>query len=156
MRKREGRQLIGLYTIGITAIFMAGFFFLVIIGARSYNLAVDAQMSNSHKRELLAYISTSMKANDTEGSVEIQDSNYGKVLVLADGTSGYGLRIYRYNNNLVEDFGRLGYALVPEEAQVIGKADVFDIEEVSSDTYTVTTDEGSVTLHMRSGGGAVN
>ena len=156
MRKKEGRSLIGLYTIGITAVFMGGFFFLVILGARSYKNTVDSQNANSSSRALLAYISTSMKANDTEGSVEINDSDLGKVLVLADGSSGYGLRIYRYEGNLVEDFGRLGYSLVPDEAQIIGETAVFDVQEVSENTYMVTTDAGSVTLHMRSGGGSAD
>ena len=73
------------------------------------------------------------------------------VLSIADGSSGYGLRIYQYQGELLEEYGRLGEALYPENAQVIGETAAFEVEEVAERTFSVITDEGRVLFHARCG-----
>ena len=101
---------------------------------------------------LSAYIATSVKANDSRGAVEVEDSPYGQVLVVTDHETGYALRYYRHDGSLVEDFARAGSPLYPEEAQVIAPMEVFELEK-SSGLLTVVTDAGRTLLSLRSGEG---
>ena len=95
---------LGLYTIGIAALFLAGFFLLVVFGAQSYRSTVGGQNRNMQSRALLSYLSTTVKGYDAEGAVGIdEDGEVGKVLILREGRSGYALRIYRADGMLVEE-----------------------------------------------------
>lgn len=99
--KEERQSPLGVYTIGIAALFLAGFFLLVVFGAQCYRNTVAEQNENMHSRALLSYLSTTVKGYDSAASVRIQDSEYGQVLVISEAGSGYALRIYRYEGNLV-------------------------------------------------------
>ena len=80
---------LGLYTIGIAALFLAGFFLLVVFGAQSYRSTVGGQNRNMQSRALLSYLSTTVKGYDAEGAVGIdEDAEVGKVLILREGRSG--------------------------------------------------------------------
>lgn len=147
--KQSERSPLGFYTIGIAALFLAGFFLLVLFGAQTYRNAVRSQNDNYQTRSLLSYLSTCVRANDTAGGVQVRDSEFGQVLVVADGDSGYALRIYRYQGNLVEDFAALDAALSPENAQVIGETEIFEISSLTDGLLSVTTDAGRVLLGLR-------
>jgi len=138
--------------IGIVGLFLAGFFLLVVFGAKSYGNIVAAQNGNMETRATLSYISTSVKGSDSAGAVEIMDSEYGHVLIINDGDTGFALRIYRCNGELVEDFAASGAGLSPENSQVIGETQVFEVERPCSDMLIVRTDEGRVILRLRSEG----
>ena len=151
--KRGERSPLGLYTIGIAALFLAGFFLLVVFGAQSYRDTVAEQDGNGTTRTLLSYLSTCVRANDTAGAVSVRDSEYGPVLVVADGETGYAFRLYRTEDGLVEDFAAADAALRPEEAELIGATDTFEITELSDGLLAVYTDAGRVLLRLRSGEG---
>lgn len=148
--ERDSKSPVTFITMGIAGLFLAGFFLLVIFGAQTYRSIVEGQTGNNHTRELLGYLATCAKANDSRGAVSVSEGEGGQVLVIADGSSGYALRIYRYQGTLVEDYGRLESELDPEEAMVIGETEVFRIEQWPEGIYEVITDEGSVLFYGRS------
>ena len=149
--KKNGQSGLGLYTIGIAALFLAGFLLLVVFGAQSYRDTVKGQNRNMHSRALLSYLSTTIKGYDAEGAVRVdEDGEHGKVLILSEGRSGYALRIYRANGSLVEDYARADAALRPEDAQIIGATEVFDPVLTADGLLTVSCDAGKVLLHLRS------
>lgn len=144
---------LGLYMIGIAALFLAGFFLLVVFGAQSYRSTVGGQNRNMQSRALLSYLSTTVKGYDAKGAVGIdEDAEVGKVLILREGRSGYALRIYRADGMLVEDYARTDAGLRPEDAQVIGETAVFDPVLTADGLLTVSCDAGKVLLHLRSEG----
>lgn len=149
MRKTDKSPL-GYYTIGIAALFLAGFLLLIVFGAHCFRDAVAGQNDNMRTRAVLSYLATSVKANDTYNAVSVRDSAYGPVLVIEDGTSGYALRIYSSEGNLVEDFAQVDDELSPEKGQIIGAAETFAVEEVAAGVFSVDTDEGRVLFHVRS------
>ncbi len=153
MNQSEKNPL-GLYTIGIVALFLAGFFLLVVFGARSFRDTVKGQSHNMETRGILSYLSTSIKGSDTAGAVRVEDSGTGQVLVVADGDSGYGMRIYLRDGELVEDYASLDAPLRPEEAQVVGETSLFKVERPREDLLIIHTDTGRVLLRLRSEGGA--
>lgn len=150
---RDNKSPVAYITMGIAGFFLAGFFMLVVFGAQTYRGIVEGQTRNNHARELLGYLATCAKANDSEDSIAVlaEADGMGPVLVFADGDSGYALRIYRHEGALVEDYGQLESDLNPGLAMVIGETEVFLAEEISEDTFKVTTDAGSVVFHARSG-----
>lgn len=156
MKRSSESSPLGFYTIGIAALFLAGFLLLVVFGAQSYRDTVALQDGNMQTRAILSYLATTVRANDTAGSVTVRDGEDGQVLVVEDGGSGYALRIYRRDGRLLEDFAALDAELDPEKAEVIGATETFDIEQLPGGVLRVDTDEGSVLLHVRSGerGGA--
>jgi len=150
--KQGEKNPIGFYTIGIVALFLAGFFLLVVFGARSYRGTVASQNGNMDHRALLAYPATAVKANDIRGAVEVRESEKGQVLVIADGDSGYALRVYRHEGKLVEDYSAIDAPLQPSEAQTIAETKEFSVERPRGDLLVVHTDAGRAVICLRSEG----
>ena len=151
--KRGGGSGMGFFTIGVAALFLAGFFLLVVFGAQSYRNTVAEQNGNMATRTLLSYLSMCIKDNDTAGSVSVRDTEYGPALIVADGDTGYALRIYRYDGALVEDFAASDAALKPDSAEVIGATDLFAVTEMENGLLAVDTDAGRVLIRPRSAEG---
>ena len=150
---RDGEKSpLGLTAMGIAALFLAGFFLLVVLGARGYLNTVAGQNENMRSRALLSYLSTCVKSGDSRGAVSVAESEFGPVLTVADGNSGYGLKIYRIDGVLVEEYAHLQAALQPTEAQTIAPTERFE-PSLAGDVLTVETDAGRVLLHLRSEGG---
>ena len=152
--KRQNSSLLGFYTIGIAALFLAGFFLLVIFGAQSYRDTVSGQYGNAENRTLLSYLSTTVKGYDSAGAVRVVDGEDGPVLCLEDGNTGYALRVYRNGTQLMEDYAADGAALSNEDAQVIGETSTFEIEWPKDDLMRISTDAGEVLIRVRCGGGS--
>ncbi|MBQ6465832.1 MAG: DUF4860 domain-containing protein [Oscillospiraceae bacterium] len=139
------------FALGVMALFLAGFLLLVVFGARSYRDVVDSQYDNMDDRGLTAYLAASVKANDSRGAVSVRDSEYGTVLVVTDRESGYALRFYRYEGQLVEDFARAEQPLAPEEAQAIAPTESFRASLSPEGFLELSTDAGRTLLSLRSG-----
>lgn len=152
--KRSGSSPTVFFTMGVAGLFLAVFFLTVVFGAQTYRDIVERQTQNNRTRTLLSYFSTCMRNHDTAGAVRLYEEDGMTVLAIADGDSGYGLRLYQYDGCIVEDYGQLETALNPGAAQVIGETACFRVEETAENTYTITTDEGKVLLRTRSRGGS--
>lgn len=138
-----------MFTVGIAALFLLGFLLLVIFGAQTYTNTVESQYGNNDTRSILSYLAAAVKSCDAEDYVYVQDRDGRQVLVLEDG-SGYALRIFCEDGQLLEDYGRTGSDLQPEEAQIIGPTQAFDVR-LDDGTLRIETDEGISILHLRSG-----
>ena len=143
--KEDQKSPLGLYSIGIAALFLLGFFLLVVFGAQNYRNAVAAQHANNDSRVLLSYVSTCIKGSDQTGCVRIREEDGNTVLVIADEESGYASRLYLSHGNLVEDYAETGAALDP----------VFTVEELTEGLLAVTTDAGRSLIRLRSQGGVL-
>lgn len=146
--KSRGQSPLGFYMIGIAGLFLAGFFLLVLFGAQNYRNTVTGQNDNMKNRALLSYIATVVKAYDSREALKINDSEYGQVLVISDG-SRFAMRIYKYQDTLMEDYAVADSPLAPENAQQIGETKRFELNKLSSDVLSVSTDAGKVLLHLR-------
>lgn len=148
--RKEKNSPIGLHTIGIAALFLAGFFLLVTFGAKSYRNSVAVQDRDMQHRAVLAGISTAVRSFDARGAVSVTDDpDYGQVLNLADGDSGYMLRIYLADGALQEEYTPENAALNPASAMRLGEAGEFTVQ-LNGDLLRVHTDAGSVLMHLRS------
>jgi hypothetical protein len=150
--KEKERSPLGWYTIGIAALFLAGFFLLVLFGALTYRNTVRSQRANYDARSLSAYLTTAIRANDSEGSFLVyDDGTYGQVISADDGNSGFAFRIYRCDGKLVEDYAETGAPLNPDAAQTIGETEVFSVRILTDNLCSVETDAGRSLIGLRSG-----
>lgn len=145
--KKESTRQFGLYALGIAAMFIGGFLMLVVFGATTYQRTVDLQDENYHTREVLSYLATSLKADQATQIYEAEIDGR-QVLVINVGDTGYANRIYVNDGNLVEDFGRIGSSLDPENASVITTNEKFEISHVNN-LLVISTDEGDVKVNVR-------
>lgn len=145
------KSTLGYFTIGIVALFLVGFFLLVMFGAKSYRDTANGQSGNMDTRAQLAYLLTTLRANDTAGAVTVAGTEQEPVLIVRDGDSGYAFRIYRHAGHLVEDFAPADDPLRPEEALSIGATETLRVTR-TGDVLCITTDAGSVLVAQRSGG----
>lgn len=148
--KRNVRGTMSFTTLGTAALFLAVFLILLVFGARTYQQVAQGQEDNSQARAMLAYLSTSIRGCDDSGNVSVQAGEYGPVLVLGDG-SGYAVRIYQANGRLLEEYSAVTAPLSPNMADELGLTETFEVESPAADTLRITTDEGQVLVHVRSG-----
>ena len=90
--RHHNRSLLGMYTIGIAALFLVGFLLLVVFGAGSYRGTVDAREQHSQQRALLSYIATSVQQTEL-GHVHVESlsapaGNSGAAATDTAGTTG--------------------------------------------------------------------
>ena len=157
---KKGSSPFGHYMIGIAALFLAGFFLLVVFGAQSYRDTVSGQQDSMSARALSAYLATILKDNDRAGAVTVrEDTSVGQVLIIGDedlshaeSARVYAQRIYLSDGALVEDYALLDAPLSPDEAQVIGETDTFLVSKEGG-RLTIRTDAGQITVFLRSEGG---
>ncbi len=153
MRRESGQSSLGLLMIGMAAIFLAGFFLLVVFGAQSYRNTVAGQDLNNNARALQSYLSTAVRGSDRQNAVSVRtEGTYAPVLVIADGDSGYAVHIYRHEGRLLEDYAPLAAEPSPERSQFIGETALFEVKEAGG-LLEVRTDAGRVLVHLRSGEG---
>lgn len=149
--KRQTRSG-GLVTLGLAALFLAGFLLLVWFGVQSYRSCVDGQRQNQARRAIPASLSAGVRAFDRENAVAIRDSDAGAVLELADGETGYCTRYFLQNGQLCTDYARREAALQGEQKLFAAKR--FTVEWLTDRLLCVTTDAGRTLLCVRSGGTA--
>ncbi len=147
MNKKEKGQASGIYIIAITAFFLGCFLLLVLFGTNIYRGIAGRQAANNDQRAILSYLLTTTKMNETEITKKT-DGQYGELLVVEDTGTGYGNRIYVADGYLVEDYGKVDGALMPDYAIRIGETATFEIEEINAGLMKVSTDEGSVFIHV--------
>ena len=147
MKKKESYS--GLFIIGITAFFLGCFMLLIVFGVGVYRNVVEMQNQTNSLRSLSSYLLTVSKVGET--GISVEEGAYGKMLVIEDGDTGYGNRIYVYEGELLEDFGKIGGKLYPDAAIRIAETEIFTIEELKNDLLKITTSAGSVYIYMLEG-----
>lgn len=153
--KKSSSSPLGLYVIGIAALFLAGFLMLVIFGAQTYRNTVGVQSGNNRTRATLSYISAAVRAADAEGGVRVEEERLAdgtdtQVLTLLDGDTGFALRIYSADGKLMEEYAAMQVPLTPSAANMVGETEIFEAEIAEGNILKVRTEEGSVRIHLRS------
>ena len=153
MRERENSSPLGLYTIGIAALFLLGFLLLIVFGAQVYSDAVSGQDRNHETRALRAYLVTAAQPA-AEEDIGVREDGDLEVLTIREHGTVYGLQIYQEDGMLMEYYGRLDADLPADGAQQIARTKTFEVDQIDEGLFTVTTDAGRTLLHAgRTGGG---
>ena len=140
MNKEENKNELSLMIM--MAFFIIGFLLLVLFGTKIYQSISVNEAQSSLSRTLSSYLHTASKMN--EAGIYTENKEGKLVLVIKDGETGFGNRIYLHEGYLVEDFGMLEDELHADSAMRIAKTSVFEIEEIRDDLLKITTEDGAV------------
>ena len=150
---KRNHPFLGLYTIGIAALFLIGFLTLVVFGAGSYRGIVESREENNLDRASLAYITTVTKSAD-QGAISVGKGPEGDMLVIAEKDTGYETRVYLSDGALKEEYRDAEQKTAPDKASTIVKTDTFTIEDMGKGLLKVTTGEGQVFVFAGEKGGS--
>ncbi len=149
--KQKKSSYLGLYSIGIALIFLAGFFMLVIFGAQCYRSTVMERDANIKTRSVLSYLSAVVREGDSSGAVSVErDSVLGDVLTVRDGDSGYAFKVYSRGGKLLEEYVPAESEPDADSAETIGETESFAVTEMRGGLLMIDTDEGRVLIRLRS------
>ena len=121
-------------SLALWFVIIAGLFFLSIVGAYTYELAVKKKNENDHVRETLSYIQT--KA-DGSTSVTLRS---GDMLCFSETDPAYETKLYVQNGTLTEELSEAGEPKVPSKGQAICSVESFSAEAINENTILVTVD----------------
>ncbi len=130
--------------------FIVSFLLLVSFGTKIYRNIASTQESSALSRTLSSYLHTASKMN--EAGIYVEQKQGKEVLVIVDGDTGFGNRIYLQEGYLVEDFARLDDELYTDSAIRIAPTSLFEIEKVDEDLLKIRTDDGIVYISLFEGG----
>ncbi len=142
MKRAKNRGIGDILSTLTVAVLFAVILLLVVFSAASYQRATASQSANDNSRAVLSYITTAVKGNG-KGGVRPADFDGAPGLIIADGDTGYGQRIYLKDGKILQEYGKIDGQTDPEHALVIGEAGKLEISYVDRDVLKVATDLGT-------------
>ena len=103
------RKKSGLSSTALTIFFVTGFLLLVVFGTRTYLSITVSRDKLSRERLISSYLHSISKINET--AIYYRNIDNKDVLIIEDGDSSYGNRIYVHEGNLLEDYGQIDWNL---------------------------------------------
>lgn len=142
-----------------TLLFAVVVLFLLIalmVGTSAYRAVNDVRSSTDESRLGLSLIANSIRMNDETDAVGVADGPEGLALVLTErlDSGDYETRIYSWRGSIVEEYARADAAFTPEKAREIVRSERFEFV-YEKGLLTVTTDQGSTSVALRSVKGGV-
>ena len=140
-----------LFTVVLLAVFFIALMTGLAAGASVYSAAAGAQMETNAARMETGLLASIIRANDAADSVGEEAGPEGKALVLTERLQSgtYELRIYKYQGAVVQEYSIAGTPITPSRAEELVESDAFDFS-IDGSLVTVTTDQGSIDVAMRS------
>jgi|GEM_PF-2494100 hypothetical protein len=139
------RKKSGLSSTALTIFFVTGFLLLVVFGTRTYLSITVSRDKLSRERLISSYLHSISKINET--AIYYRNIDNKDVLIIEDGDSSYGNRIYVHEGNLLEDYGQIDSALKPQRASIIAKADEMKIKQVNDELLELEVDGRQIYIH---------
>ena len=117
---------------------------MVLLGAQMYRATVDHGQQNNQERLLSAYVRSMVRAQDSEGTIEIDNENGFPVLSMKETDDGevYVTRVYQYEGKLYELFTSAENDFDPEDGTAICDAGSFDAK-LEGSLLTVNMTDGN-------------
>ena len=139
------RKKSGLSSTALTIFFVTGFLLLVVFGTRTYLSITVSRDKLSRERLISSYLHSISKINET--AIYYRNIDNKDVLIIEDGDSSYGNRIYVHEGNLLEDYGQIDSSLKPQRASIIAKADEMKIKQVNEELLELEVDGRQIYIH---------
>ncbi|MBQ9063899.1 MAG: DUF4860 domain-containing protein [Blautia sp.] len=142
----------GLFVFVLLALFAMMSVMLVLFGAQMYRGVVDRMDQNNSDRVLFSYVRSMIKAQDSIGSVKVEDAGGITTLALHENIDGteYVTWLYEYDGKLYEQFTRADTEMLPDHGVEITEIKAFapkiegqlvtvDMMDIAGDMIQVTT-----------------
>ena len=137
--KRGIREILSTITI---AIMFGVILVLVIFSASGYQKSFNTEEYNGNTRALLSYVITCVKDNNT-AEIIVDGAGGEGGLIIRDRDSGYEHRIYADSGRLLEEYTTAGAPSRPEDANLIGRTEVFEVRLLEKGLLEIRTDAGT-------------
>jgi len=131
MNKKQAKvqhSMQGVFVFMLLGAFAAMSTMMVLLGAQSYRSIVDHATQNNEGRTLGAYVRSMVRAQDADGSVELEQRDGMKLLALHETIDGeeYVTWLYCYEDMMYEQFTGAGRDFEPEGGSAICPAVSFE------------------------------
>lgn len=129
-----GYTLTSFLTLILFSFFALCSLFIVLIGAKDYQVVVEQSEQNNEIRASLTYVANKIRQNDEAGFVQVFNQDGTQILSLTQDIDGqlYDTYIYFYNGNLNEQFVKHTAKIDLNEGSVITAVERFDISMENS------------------------
>mgnify|MGYP002518112029 CR=1 FL=1 len=139
-----------------------GAFFLALLmalvtGALVYKSISDSTAATNSARQGAGLVCNAIHANDERGAIAVGQGPEGRSLVIVEtlDSGTFETRFYLYQGQIVQEYSLAGAAYSPETATTVTASSTFDFS-YSHGLLTVTTDQGTAEVALRSAGGGNN
>lgn len=144
-RKNGSSEIMSMILMGVLFLAML---VIVVFAASAYRSSVQAQKKNNDMRAVLSYVSTAIKANDTD-DIKLEMIDGVNTLVITDHISGLEQRIYFRDGQLLENYGAVGYEFYKDGETVLGQTDLFEMSLVEDGLLKIETSFGDSYIYFK-------
>lgn len=149
MEHKDPGRLSPVLAMALFGLMLACVLGLMALGSGLYGGVARSMTANNAARASLRYLTTSVRAADTAGSLRLEDGPEGGMLVLAEPDTGYETRIYLWDGQLMEEYAPAGSAAAPQNAQPVCACTRFDVSFSGDRLLVLTTDQGTARVALR-------
>lgn len=144
------------FTVALFALLAVALLLAILAGTGVYRALRAADEAASDNRLSSALIANAVHATDAAGSVSIGTGPQGASLVLTERLESgtYETRFYLYNGSIMQEYALADEAYDPEGALMVVQSHTFDVAyDARAGLLTITTDQGTTNVALRSEGG---
>lgn len=140
------------FTTVLLAVFFLALMGGLAAGVSVYQSVANTQMSANELRMESGLMANIVRANDTADAVQVGKGPEGRALVLSEtiDNSTYEIRIYLNEGQIVQEYSVAGTEYTPGRAQALVASDTFDFTLDDDGLLTVSADQGTFEVALRS------
>lgn len=146
--KDRGNQASSIMSMIIMGVLFLAMLMIVVFAASGYRTSVQTQKENNDMRAALGYVSTAVKANNTD-DIRLEMIDGVNTLVITDHISGLEQHIYWRDGQIIENFGAVGYEFYKDGETVIGNAEQFEMSMAEDSLLMVRTSFGDSYIYLK-------
>lgn len=142
------------FTALLFALFVITLLFAILTGTNVYQSLHETSSAANNERLGVNLIANTVKSNDATDAVAVGTGPEGQSLVMQErlASGNYETRLYLYDGYIVEEYALAGTAYTPERATQIVESSTFSFSYANG-LLSITTDEGTANVALRSVGG---
>lgn len=144
------------FTVALFALLAVALLLAILAGTGVYRALRAADGASSDSRLSSGLIANAVHATDAVGSVSIGEGPEGAALVLTErlDSGTYETRFYLHGGSIVQEYALADAPFDPDNALTVVRSDTFDVAyDASAGLLTITTDQGTTSVALRSAGG---
>jgi hypothetical protein len=149
--KRREIDFASLFVVALFAIMLIGIMALSAIGGGLFDSITENRSDNMNRRSALSYISSKITSSDQTGSLQVEHTQSGDVLVIVDPTKErpYQTRIWAEDGCLMESITSDQAEKISSEPRSVAKVETLRIS-IDNDIAEVETEDGLRRIHLHS------
>lgn len=155
-RSANGKREIdyaSLFVVALFAMMLIGIMALSAMGGSLFDSITENRSGNMTRRGALSYTATKIQASDETGSIQVEHTENGDVLMILDpsGRKQYQTRIWLEDGYLMESIISDQEEAISSEPEKIAKAKMFRVT-LEENIATIETEDGVRRIYLHAKG----